>query len=61
MQISYIDSWFLSLPPVRYLLLRSIQSKQAVDQKPKTEQLVYAFGDSYDFRKSLHITNLLTG
>lgn len=60
-EVFYIDSWFLSLAPVRYFLLRSMRPKENLGQDDEMTKVVYAFGDSYDFRKSLRITNLLTG
>lgn len=61
LQVFYVDQWFLSLAPVRYLLLRSMRPKEKVVQDDEMKKVVYAFGDSYDFRKELHITNVLTG
>lgn len=60
-EVFYVDQWFLSLAPVRYLLLRSMRPKEKVVQDDEMKKVVYAFGDSYDFRKELHITNVLTG
>ncbi|KAI5080744.1 hypothetical protein GOP47_0003927 [Adiantum capillus-veneris] len=60
-EVFYIDQWLLSLPPIRYLLLRSMRPKVEVVQQEEFRNSVYAFGDCYDFRKALHITNLLTG
>nr|CAD1842997.1 unnamed protein product [Ananas comosus var. bracteatus] len=55
-QVSFIDSWLLSLGPVKHLFLK-IMKKSSNPQR----QIVYAFGDNYDFRKKLQILNLLTG
>ncbi|XP_020097697.1 mitochondrial ATPase complex subunit ATP10 isoform X2 [Ananas comosus] len=55
-EVSFIDSWLLSLGPVKHLFLK-IMKKSSNPQR----QIVYAFGDNYDFRKKLQILNLLTG
>nr|CAD1842951.1 unnamed protein product [Ananas comosus var. bracteatus] len=55
-EVSFIDSWLLSLGPVKHLFLK-IMKKSSNPQR----QIVYAFGDIYDFRKKLQILNLLTG
>lgn len=60
-EISYVDSWFLSLAPVKWLLLRAMRSSRTECKVDRMERIFYAFGDSYEFRKSLHVTNLLTG
>eukprot|EP00249_Psilotum_nudum_P016549 c25879_g1_i1 orf=582-1295(-) len=60
-QVSYIDSSLLSFRPIRWLLLQAMHSPQVTNEGELMKQVVYAFGDSYDFRKALQITNLLTG
>ncbi|MCO5553626.1 hypothetical protein L7F22_007151 [Adiantum nelumboides] len=59
-EVFYITQWLLSLPPIPYLLLRSMRSKGEVVQHEEFKKAVYAFGDCYEFRKVLHITNQLT-
>lgn len=61
-QISFIESWFLSLTPIKSLLLRMLKKpkRQESDGLLKRE-IAYAFGDHYYFRKELKILNLLTG
>ncbi|KAJ4978389.1 hypothetical protein NE237_009169 [Protea cynaroides] len=61
-EVSFIDSWFLSLNPIKRLLLR-IMRKPSADEKNDAlqRQFVYSFGDHYYFRKELKILNLLTG
>ncbi|KAI3847810.1 hypothetical protein MKW92_038702 [Papaver armeniacum] len=61
-EVSIIESWFLSLKPIRWLLLRSTR-RPSGDGKNETlqRQQVYSFGDKYYFRKELKILNLLTG
>ncbi|ERN01284.1 uncharacterized protein LOC18429366 isoform X1 [Amborella trichopoda] len=61
-EVSFIDSWFLSLSPIRSLLLRTMR-KSDFDSEKQTlqKQMVYSFGDHYYFRKELQILNLLTG
>ncbi|RZC77082.1 hypothetical protein C5167_001204 [Papaver somniferum] len=61
-EVSIIESWFLSLKPIRWLLLRSTR-RPSSDGKNGTlqRQQVYSFGDKYYFRKELKILNLLTG
>lgn len=55
-EVSFIDSWLLSSSPMRRAFLK-------VTRKSNNPQrnVVYAFGDHYDFRKELQIVNLLTG
>ncbi|KAH6558400.1 hypothetical protein KP509_1Z066300 [Ceratopteris richardii] len=60
-EVFYIDQWLLSLPPVRYLLLHFMRRKAEINHHDGFKRSVYAFGDSYDFRKALKITNILTG
>ncbi|XP_006655048.2 uncharacterized protein LOC102707590 [Oryza brachyantha] len=55
-EVSFIDSRLLSASPVRQLFLK-IMRKSNNPQR----HVVYSFGDSYYFRKKLHILNLLTG
>ncbi|KAM3303012.1 putative protein isoform X1 [Capsicum chacoense] len=61
-EISFIDSWFLSLGPVKKLLLRTMRKSNPHESKDALHrQIVYSFGDHYYFRKELKILNLLTG
>ncbi|GAB2274672.1 hypothetical protein Dimus_009443 [Dionaea muscipula] len=61
-EVCFVDSWFLSLNPIKRLLLRVMNKSSRVDSKDGLRrQVVYAFGDHYDFRKQLRILNLLTG
>ncbi|XP_039124874.1 uncharacterized protein LOC120261176 isoform X1 [Dioscorea cayenensis subsp. rotundata] len=55
-EVSFIDSWLLSLAPVRKLFLK-VMKKSNIPQR----HIVYSFGDHYDLRKKLQILNLLTG
>lgn len=55
-EVSFIDSWLLSLSPVRNIFLKIARSSS----NPR-RRFVYSFGDHYDFRKKLQIINLLTG
>ncbi|XP_028069552.1 uncharacterized protein LOC114272076 isoform X4 [Camellia sinensis] len=61
-EVSLIDSWLLSLNPIKRLLLR-IMKKSKPDGKDNVlqRQIVYSFGDHYYLRKELKILNLLTG
>ncbi|XP_042510635.1 uncharacterized protein LOC122086028 isoform X2 [Macadamia integrifolia] len=61
-EVSFIDSWLLSMSPIKRLLLR-IMRKSNADEKNNAlqRQFVYSFGDHYYFRKELKILNLLTG
>ncbi|CAM8975657.1 unnamed protein product [Rhodiola kirilowii] len=61
-EVSFIESWLLSLKPVKSLLLRTMKkSNPDASKGPLTRQLVYSFGDQYYLRKELKILNLLTG
>lgn len=61
-EISLIDSWFLTLSPVKKLLLRMMRKSNPHENKDALHrQIVYSFGDHYYFRKELKILNLLTG
>lgn len=61
-EVSLIDNWFLSLGPVKKLLLRTMRkSSTNVKNRALQRQIVYSFGDHYYFRKELKILNLLTG
>lgn len=61
-EVSFVDSWFLSLNPIKRLLLRMMKKTNATDKKDALQmQFVYAFGDHYYFRKELKVLNLLTG
>ncbi|KAL6897891.1 hypothetical protein ACP4OV_006850 [Aristida adscensionis] len=55
-EVSFIDSWLLSLSPVRRAFLK-VMRKSNHPQR----HVVYAYGDHYYFRKKLEILNLLTG
>ncbi|KAK8916243.1 hypothetical protein KSP39_PZI022565 [Platanthera zijinensis] len=55
-EVSLIDSWLLSLSPVKNIFLKIAKSSS----DPR-RRFVYSFGDHYDFRKKLQILNLLTG
>lgn len=55
-EVSLIDSWLLSLSPVKNIFLKIAKSSS----DPR-RRFVYCFGDHYDFRKKLQILNLLTG
>ncbi|KAL2612365.1 hypothetical protein R1flu_024057 [Riccia fluitans] len=61
LQVSVVDSWFLSLRPVRSLLLKSMSSSVLSTGSQPPERTLYAFGDSYYFRKELGIPNMLSG
>lgn len=61
-EISFIDSWLLSLNPIKRLLLRTMRKSETSDGYQGLQRnIVYAFGDHYDLRKELSISNLLTG
>ncbi|KAL9247585.1 hypothetical protein vseg_021003 [Gypsophila vaccaria] len=61
-EVSFVDSWFLSLSPIKRLLLRMMKKSSTTDITGSLQrQCVYAFGDHYYFRKELKILNLLTG
>lgn len=61
-EISFIDSWLLSLYPIKRLLLRTMRKSETSDGYQGLQRhVVYAFGDHYDLRKELNILNLLTG
>lgn len=59
-EVSFIDSWFLRLNPIKQLLLR-IMKKSNGGKDALQKQIVYSFGDHYYFRKELKVLNLLTG
>ncbi|XP_068648932.1 mitochondrial ATPase complex subunit ATP10 [Aristolochia californica] len=61
-EVSVIESWFLSLIPIKQLLLWTMR-KSSSDGKHLALQreIGYSFGDKYYFRKELKILNLLTG
>ncbi|KAG9456819.1 hypothetical protein H6P81_001327 [Aristolochia fimbriata] len=61
-QVSVIESWFLSLNPIKRMLLWTMRKSNS-DGKPCALQreIGYSFGDKYYFRKELKILNLLTG
>ena len=56
-----MDSWFLSLRPMKRLLLRLMKKSKPDGKNAVQRQTVYSFGDHYYFRKELKILNLLTG
>ncbi|EFJ28953.1 hypothetical protein SELMODRAFT_410829 [Selaginella moellendorffii] len=58
-ELSWVESGVLSFVPVRHLFLMCINSSKACTKADR--KLLYAFGDSYDFRKELRVTNRLTG
>ncbi|KAK9280224.1 hypothetical protein L1049_013911 [Liquidambar formosana] len=61
-EVSFIDSWLLSLNPIKRLLLRIMRKSNPDGRKDALQrQIVYSFGDHYYFRKELKILNLLTG
>ncbi|KAH9615319.1 hypothetical protein KSS87_008239 [Heliosperma pusillum] len=61
-EVSFVDSWFLSLKPVKLLLLRMMKKSNPLNPSGALQrQCVYSFGDNYYFRKELKILNLLTG
>ncbi|KAK8349018.1 hypothetical protein V6Z12_A06G116300 [Gossypium hirsutum] len=60
-QVSFIDSWFLCLNPVKRLLLRFMRKSSYGAKDALQRHIVYSFGDHYYFRKELKILNLLTG
>ncbi|XP_057540544.1 uncharacterized protein LOC130818387 isoform X2 [Amaranthus tricolor] len=61
-EVSLVDSWFLSLSPVKRILLRMMkQSNPSENSGALQRRFVYSFGDHYYFRKELQILNLLTG
>lgn len=61
-EVSFIDSWLLSLNPIKRLLLQIMRkSKPGGKDNVLQRQIVYSFGDHYYLRKELKILNLLTG
>ncbi|VFQ71542.1 unnamed protein product [Cuscuta campestris] len=62
-EISFVDSWLLSRNPMKKLLLRVMKKPKPDLRKDDVlqRQIVYSFGDHYEFRKELKILNLLTG
>ncbi|XP_022001082.1 uncharacterized protein LOC110898589 isoform X2 [Helianthus annuus] len=60
-QISFIESWLLSLTPIKKLLLLMLKKSKPEENGVLHKQIAYAFGDHYYFRKELKILNLLTG
>ncbi|KAK0605816.1 hypothetical protein LWI29_030987 [Acer saccharum] len=60
-EVSLIDSWFLSLKPVKWLLLKIMRKSKHEGKNGLQRQIAYSFGDHYYFRKELKILNLLTG
>ncbi|TYH28074.1 hypothetical protein ES288_A02G115700v1 [Gossypium darwinii] len=60
-EVSFIDSWFLCLNPIKRLLLRFMRKSSYGAKDALQRHIVYSFGDHYYFRKELKILNLLTG
>ncbi|KAI4322349.1 hypothetical protein L6164_022053 [Bauhinia variegata] len=61
-EVSFIDSWFLCLKPIKKLLMWTTRKPNSDEIKDTLErQMVYSFGDHYYFRKELKILNLLSG
>ncbi|KAM0045183.1 putative ATPase assembly factor ATP10 [Helianthus debilis subsp. tardiflorus] len=60
-EISFIESWLLSLTPIKKLLLLMLKKSKPEENGVLHKQIAYAFGDHYYFRKELKILNLLTG
>ncbi|KAK9079091.1 hypothetical protein SSX86_000761 [Deinandra increscens subsp. villosa] len=60
-EISFIESWLLSLTPIKKLLLLMLKKSKPQENGVLHKQIAYAFGDHYYFRKELKILNLLTG
>ncbi|KAG0556504.1 hypothetical protein KC19_11G058900 [Ceratodon purpureus] len=61
-EVSVIESSLLSIWPIKPLLLRTVRGAQGTNDANELERtVVYAFGDTYDFRKVLGVPNLLSG
>ncbi|KAL5832728.1 hypothetical protein ACOSQ3_016402 [Xanthoceras sorbifolium] len=60
-EVSMIDSWLLSLKPVKWMLLKIMRKSKDGGKNGLQRQIAYSFGDHYYFRKELKILNLLTG
>nr|XP_043610097.1 uncharacterized protein LOC122581845 isoform X2 [Erigeron canadensis] len=60
-EVSFIESWLLSLAPMKKLLLLMLKKSKPQENGVLQKQIAYAFGDHYYFRKELKILNLLTG
>lgn len=60
-EVSFIDSWFLCLNPIKKMLLRMMRKSDTDGNDALQKQIVYSFGDHYYMRKDLRILNLLTG
>ncbi|KAG6760647.1 hypothetical protein POTOM_033821 [Populus tomentosa] len=60
-EVSFIDSWFLCLKPIKKMLLRMMRKSDTDGNDALQKQMVYSFGDHYYIRKDLRILNLLTG
>lgn len=61
-EVSVIESPVLSLWPIKRLLLRIMRGSPSTKEANELERkVVYAFGDTYDFRKVLGVPNLLSG
>ncbi|KAK6926682.1 ATPase assembly factor ATP10 [Dillenia turbinata] len=61
-EVSFVESWFLSLKPIKWMLLRTMRKSNPEGKDDSLQrQVVYSFGDQYYFRKELKILNLLTG
>lgn len=55
-EVSFIESWLLSLNPMKSIFLKIARSSSN-----PLRRFAYSFGDHYDLRKKLQIPNLLTG
>lgn len=61
-EVSVIESYLLSLWPIKSLLLRTMKGADGIRGEEELQrQVVYAFGDTYFLRKALGIPNLLSG
>ncbi|PWA64944.1 ATPase assembly factor ATP10, mitochondria [Artemisia annua] len=60
-EISFIESWLLSMTPIKKLLLHVLKKSKPQEDGVLQRQIGYVFGDHYYFRKELKILNLLTG
>ncbi|KHG13046.1 hypothetical protein F383_18081 [Gossypium arboreum] len=60
-EVSFIDSWFLCLNPIKRLLLRFMRKFSYGAKDALQRHIVCSFGDHFYFRKELKILNLLTG
>nr|GEX50919.1 ATPase assembly factor ATP10, mitochondria [Tanacetum cinerariifolium] len=51
--ISFIESWLLSMTPIKRLLLRMLKKSKPHENGVLQRQIGYAFGDHYYFRIEL--------